>query len=143
MRVVRLGPPEARQLLADLEPDTGDATLDQLIVDARTRYLSRDPADERIGLEKLWDAFERLKTIEHGKNKKMQVTALLDRVASGTMRVTLEQEALALTGIGNQMQIRHFGAGRTELSEVDVDYLFIRMATFVFHVLRSTQRLVT
>jgi hypothetical protein len=58
MGVVRLGRPKL-ELLADLQPDTGDSTLDQLVVDARTRYLSRDPADERIGLEKLWDAFER------------------------------------------------------------------------------------
>jgi hypothetical protein len=82
MRMARLGPPEGRQALADLRPDTGDSTLDQLIVEARTRYLSRDARDVRIGLEKLWDAFERLKTIEGG-SKKTSVTSCSTRSRPG------------------------------------------------------------
>lgn len=143
MRTARLGPPEARQVLADLRPDTGDSTLDHLVIEARLRYMSRSPADERIGLERLWDAFERLKTIEPGADKKAKVTALLDRAASGTMRQVLEDESSALTKIGNLMQIRHFEIGKTALTDGDVDYLFARMSTLVVHVLRSTGRLAT
>jgi hypothetical protein len=141
MRVVRLGPPESRQVLADLHPDTGDKTLDQLISDSRKRYLSRNPDDKRIGLEKLWDAFERLKTIEPGNDKRAKVAALLDRVASGAMRVNLENEAIQLTNIGNEMQIRHFEHNKAALNSREIDYLFIRMAAFIVHSLRETERL--
>ena len=55
------------------------------------------------------------------------------RAASGAMRITLEQER-SLTEIGNQMQIRQFETGKAALSDIDVDYLFIRMSRFVFHV---------
>jgi hypothetical protein len=72
MRTARLGPPETRQVIADLRPATGDAILDELLANARRRYLSRDVGEERLGLEKLWDAFERLKTIEPGPDKKAQ-----------------------------------------------------------------------
>lgn len=141
MRTVRLGPPEARQVLADLRPNSGDATLDALILDARRRYLLRDLGEERIGLEKLWDAFERLKTIEPGPDKKAQVTTLLDRVASGHMRQAFEDEATALTRLGNEMQIRHFETSKTPLADSEVDYLFARMATLLVHILRLTGRL--
>lgn len=79
MIVRRLGPPEARETIADLDPDSGDATLDDLIRDARQRFLSRQPEEARVALEKLWDGFERLKTLEPGHDKKAQVNALLDR----------------------------------------------------------------
>jgi hypothetical protein len=58
-------------------------------------------------------------TIEPGIDKLAQVNALLDRAASGAMRVTLEQE-WSLTGIGNQMQIRHFETGKAALNDIDV-----------------------
>lgn len=141
MRVVRLGPPEARQVLADLTPDTGDVTLDSIIVDARSRYLSRHRGEARIGVEKLWDAFERLKTIEAGADKRAQVRTLLDNTASGPMRQVLEDEATTLTAIGNQMQIRHFETTKAPLTDDDVDYLFTRMSTLIVHVLRATGRL--
>lgn len=141
MRVVRLGPPESRAIVADLRPDTGDALLDQLITDARLRFLSRNPAEDRIGLEKLWDAFERLKTLEPGADKKASVTALLDRAASGEMRAYLEAESKELTEIGNRMQIRHFEASKAPLEDEDVDYLFTRMSALLVLLLRRTGRL--
>lgn len=57
MMVRRLGPPEARETIADLNPDSGDTTLDKLIRDAGQRFLSRQPQDACIALEKLWDGF--------------------------------------------------------------------------------------
>jgi hypothetical protein len=141
MNVVRLGPPEARRILADLRPESGDSTLDELIIDARRRYLSRGFAEERIGLEKLWDAFERLKTLEDAKDKRGSVKLLLDDVATGRIRHVLESESLALTEIGNTMQIRHFESDKTALTDAQVDYLFVRMSDFLVHVLRVTERL--
>ncbi|MDO9455222.1 hypothetical protein [Nocardioides sp.] len=143
LTIARLGPPEGRQVVADLMPDTGDARLDELIVEARTRFLSRHPDDLRAGLERLWDAFERLKTLEPGSNKALQAKALLDRAASGYMRDALDAESRNLTEIGNRMQIRHFETNKDHVEDLEVDYLFVRMAGFLVHVLRATGRLAT
>lgn len=70
LQVVRLGPPEARELLSDFAPRTGDADLDSKLRDATTRFLSRDLQQRVDALEKLWDAFERFKTLELGGDKK-------------------------------------------------------------------------
>jgi hypothetical protein len=141
MEMVRLGPAQGRKVVADLRPATGDPTLDELIIEARTRFLSRKPGDDRVALERLWDAFERLKTLEPGKDKKASMLALLERVAEGRMRDVLEAEAKALTDIGNQMQIRHFESRSAPIDDRDIDYLYLRLATLVVHLLRETDRL--
>lgn len=141
MTVRRLGPPEARHILADFEPATGDNTLDELLRDARRRFLSYEIAEQRIGLEKLWDAFERLKTLESGANKKLQVRALLDKASGEPWRTHLEAEARELTSIGNSLQIRHFETSKRAVADEDVDYLFTRLVAFIVYLLRVTKRI--
>jgi hypothetical protein len=60
---------------------TGDAETDRLLEVSRIRIASPKPEDRQDALEKLWDAFERLKTLEAGPSKKVQADALLDRTA--------------------------------------------------------------
>ena len=141
MTVHRLGPPEARETIADLDPDSGDATLDKLISDARRRFLSRQPQEARVALEKLWDGFERLKTLEPGHDKKARVNTLLDQAGAGAWRTALDTEAKALTLLGNSMQIRHFETGKEPVPDDAVDYLFTRLAALMLYLLRATGRL--
>lgn len=69
LQIERHGAPETHQALDQLRPVTGDATLDQLIESGRTGYLSRKREDRETAVEKLWDAFERLKTLDDPSNK--------------------------------------------------------------------------
>jgi hypothetical protein len=122
---------------------TGDAETDRLLESARLRVLSPKEDDRRDALEKLWDAFERLKTLEPGANKRVQADALLDRVASvgSGYRGMLAREAAELTTIGNSFRIRHSEVTQEALTSQDqVDYLFTRMFAFVRLVLRRTGR---
>lgn len=122
---------------------TGDAETDRLLESARLRVLSPKEDDRRDALEKLWDAFERLKTLEPGANKRVQADALLDRVASvgSDYRGMLAREAAELTTIGNSFRIRHSEVTQEALTSLDqVDYLFTRMFAFVRLVLRRTGR---
>lgn len=143
LRIRRLGPVEARQLISEFRPKTGDVDLDAKLLDAMTRFISRAPADRQDALEKLWDAFERLKTLEPGKNKKETAAKLLARVAGANPpRSELEAEFLALTKIGNNFTIRHHERDRHELPDDRArDYPFIRMASLIAYVLRQTGRI--
>ncbi len=58
---------------------TGDDVLDALLEAARHKFLNRSLDVRRESLEKLWDAWERLKTVETGKDKKVSAKALLDK----------------------------------------------------------------
>lgn len=122
---------------------TGDAETDRLLEAARQRFLSPKPEDRQDALEKLWDAFERLKTLEPGANKRVQADALLDRVAppGSGFREALGREAAELTSIGNSFRIRHCETTQEALTSLDqVDYLFTRMFAFVRVILKGTGR---
>jgi len=142
MRVHRVGPVEARPLISDFRPHTGDPQLDAKLSDAMSRFLSRVPADRRDALEKLWDAFERLKTLELGGQKKNSSAILLTKAAPEPFRARVEAEFAALTSIGNDFMIRHHEHDKHDLpNDAAVDYLFIRLATLVAFILRQTDRM--
>ena len=142
--VRRLGPPEARKLVSDFIPQTGDPSLDNRLRDATARFTSRDPKDRVDALEKLWDGFERLKTLELGGQKKDSMNQLIGRAAPAPLREHLEIESAELTRIGNEFHIRHFEHDKAPLpapSETAVDYLFTRLLAFVAYLLRQTGRI--
>ncbi|MEU8342370.1 hypothetical protein AB0C74_11790 [Spirillospora sp. NPDC048832] len=142
MRVQRHLVPEARPLISDFRPDTGDAELDRLLNEAVTRFLSRIPVDRQDALEKLWDGLERLKTLELGGQKQNSVARLLDNTAPEPFRAVLDEEFTALTRIGNQFRIRHHEHTSHDLpDDATKDYLFIRCASVIAHVLRKTGRM--
>jgi hypothetical protein len=138
-RVTRLAPPILDEELRRATFDTGDATLDDLLDAARSKFLSPDPATRREGLEKLWDAWERLKTLEPGTDKKASAKALLDKAADeSNFRDVLEQEATALTRIGNNFRIRHSETTQVEIrAEAQVDYLFHRLVALILLLIRA------
>lgn len=145
--VKRLGPLAVRETIAAFYPATGDAELDGKLNDALGRFKSPRASDHEDAAEKLWDAFERLKTLELGANGKKQASAdqLLDRATKGNaeFRKVLTTEFKALTDIGNTFSIRHHEHQQNQLPGNDAtDYLFIRLFSIIDHVLRATGRLV-
>lgn len=122
---------------------TGDYETDTLLERSMRLIKSAKIDDRKDGLEKIWDAFERIKTIEPGANKKVQADALLDRVATSGSRFRQElgTEASALTSIGNTFRIRHSETGQENLRRPEyLDYLFFRMMSFIQLALKTTGR---
>jgi AbiJ N-terminal domain 4 len=138
--ITRLAPTVLREELASAQFQTGDAELDRLLETARRKFLNPDEATRREALETLWDAWERLKTLGAGADKKAQTTALLDAV-SGELprfREALEREAKELTWLGNNLRIRHSETSQERLSRSEhVDYLFHRLLSLLQMVLRT------
>lgn len=144
--VDRLAPVVLREALASVVFRTGDTDLDSLLEAARTKYLNPSLTVRQESLEKLWAAWERLKTIEPGKDKKVSATALLKKAAAEPnfykrLYKRLEGEAHELTDIGNKFRIRHSETDKVslELSE-HVDYLFHRLFALIRLLLRTTGR---
>lgn len=140
--VARIAPAILDEGLAQTLFHTGDAQLDKLLQAAREKFLNRALDVRREALEKLWDAWERLKTLEPAKDKKASVKALLDRVSTEpTFRERLETEAAQLTEIGNKFMIRHSEIDKIPVADsAQVDYLFHRMFAFIRIVLNATGR---
>lgn len=127
------------QIVTSFLSQTGDFETDRLLSAAHAAVTSRSLDTRRDGLEKLWDAFERMKTLEPGKDKKASAEAMLNRVTCGPVfRALLGAEAKALTDAGNTLRIRHSELSQEILSASDhVDYLYARMLVFVHLLLRA------
>ena len=143
--IERLAPPILREQLVSAQFHTGDNDLNRMLETARGKFLNRDEATRREALESLWNAWERLKTLGKGLDKKSQVTALLDDTAGSSspkFRKALEQEAKELTSIGNSLQIRHSETNQERLARSEhVDYLFHRLFALIHVILRTNDRL--
>ena len=138
-QVVRLASPILREVLATSAFRTGDSELDAMLESARKKFLDPDSIVRREALEKLWDAWERLKTLLPGADKKAGVTALLDKASLEVrFRGILETDARQLTDIGNSFQIRHSETSQFPLTEsAHVDYLFHRLFGLVWLLLKK------
>lgn len=104
--------------------------------------MNRSLDVRRESLEKLWDAWERLRTVEPGADKKAKAKALLERAATEPhFRSTLDREAAELTAIGNAFMIRHTETDKTPIGDsAQVDYLFHRMFSMIHLLLKATGR---
>lgn len=137
----RLLPSEIGEPLRRTRFRTGDAELDGMLDAARLKFLDPDEKARREALEKLWDAWERLKTVG-GKDKKTGIADLLDQAVDPKgpkFREMLEAEAKQLTDIGNAFQIRHSETTQERLHDAaHVDYLFHRLFSLVYLTLRAS-----
>lgn len=117
------------ELLFEKEIKTDDVELDKLIKEAKNRFFN--PQDKQIALEKLWDAFERLKTY-FGTNKKNSASKLVDVVSENFDNELIGNEFTLLTKIGNDFRIRHHEVGKKEITgNHHIDYLFFRMLSLI------------
>lgn len=137
-RIVRVLPPVLAEELRRTTFNSGDRTLDVLLEECRLKFSDRNPLVRREALERLWDAWERLKSLAD-PDKKTSVQKILDAATSEpTLRARLEAEAKELTDIGNSHLIRHYEVKQAPVIDVDhVDYLFHRLFAMIQLMLRK------
>ena len=137
-RIRRLAPPILREILGQAKFPTGDSTLDGLLESARKKFLDPKPEIRKESLEKLWHAWERVKTLE-GRDKKQSIAKLLVKASpEENFREVLNSDAVALTNIGNTFHIRHSEKDQVELERTDhFDYLFHRLFSLIWLLLNS------
>lgn len=138
-QIERLVPSILQEILVPTAFNTGDQGLNDLLSTAREKFLNRDIKVRREALEKLWDAWERLKSLSDPADKKNSVEILLDRVTvEPNLRDRVEVEARQLTEIGNNFFIRHTEISKPPIADShQVDYLFHRLFSFIRLILQS------
>lgn len=126
-------PAELDSLIQQLKIHTADQRLNELIQQATEDIRKPELKDRTYALEKLWDAFERMKTF-YSPDKKTSSTQVFQRAASTTAEFesVLIDESQCLTKIGNKYQIRHFETDKIQITDPKlVDYLYYRMLSLV------------
>lgn len=140
-RIERVLPPVLGEELKRTLFNTGDRTLDNLLDECRAKFSDCNPLVRREALERLWDAWERLKSLADPSDKKRSIKTILDAVTSEpSLRERLEREAKELNSIGNSHLIRHSEISQVPVIDVDqVDYLFHRLFAMIQLMLRKKQ----
>lgn len=120
--------------LIDSCAEPHEDTLRDMLQTATTKISSAKFEERKVAMERLWDAFERIKTVLNPDNKRHSANELLDRVSKGNVHLKkiLEDESKSLTNIGNSFQIRHYECSTVPIKESrHLDYLFFRMLSFI------------
>jgi len=109
----------------------------ELIEEAQKQFQE---GKHQHAIEKIWDAFERIKTYYSPQlDKKKSVEKVLETVcqSNDSFMSLLEEEFRALTCIGNDFRIRHHETTKAELgNELHITYLYRRCSVLIDLVLR-------
>ena len=108
--------------------------IKELVLAAIQKHKSPDPADQRDAVEKIWDAFERLKSYYTNLNKKDSADKIINDMADGKQAyITLfTDEFFALTKTGNDFRIRHHETNKIDITDQrHYDYFFNRCLSLI------------
>lgn len=115
----------------------GEAGLKELIQEANKYY---EKGNLKIAVEKLWDAFERLKTYYSPTlDKKKSVNRIIDDMSGNKepFKKMFDQEFYDLTTIGNNFRIRHHETTKVDIEDSrHYDYLYKRCLSLITTAIR-------
>lgn len=106
----------------------------ELLQEAISLHQSHDPNAARDAVEKLWDAFERLKTYYTNLNKQDSANKIISDMAAGNEDYInlFTEEFRKLTKVGNDFRIRHHETDKIEIADIHYyDYFFNRCLSLI------------
>ncbi|WP_428054559.1 hypothetical protein [Candidatus Avelusimicrobium facis] len=105
------------------EERSSDSEINNLLLEAKTQFLNNNL---QLAVEKIWDAFERVKTLLN-KDKKQSVKCICEKLGDEVPFDFFNSEYVALTNLGNKNQIRHFETDKMPIENLEtLRYLFFR-----------------
>jgi|GEM_PF-927463 len=116
-----------------------DKETQNLIGLAIEKFFNRSSEEQKIALEKLVDAFQRVSSWENS-NKPRSVKALLGKVCKDQegFENILQNELNGLWKMANEFMIRHTELDKIKITDTDVsEYLFYRYYTVLRFILKK------
>lgn len=102
------------------------------LINEAVQYYSEN--NKRLAVEKLWDAFERMKTYYQELNKPNSANRLIENMSGSSpeFKKLYEEEFRVLTNIGNDFCIRHHETNRTDIvDDRQYDYFYKRCLALI------------
>lgn len=118
---------------ATIDSVTEKGTRD-LLKEALLLHRSPYPEANRDATEKMWDAFERLKTYYTAMNKRDSAAKIVSDMSAGQAdyNALFDTEFKTLTTIGNSFRIRHHETDKVDITDVRYyDYFFNRCLSLI------------
>lgn len=111
-----------------------ESETQKLIKEAIDLHKSPYPDSIRDATEKIWDAFERLKTYYTNMKKKDSAEKIVLDISNGSndFKAMIETEFKVLTDIGNDYRIRHHETNKINITDTrHYDYFFNRCLSVI------------
>ena len=115
-----------------------EQTLRELVIEAESNYKKQDIDSIQRALEKIWDAFERIKTY-YSSDKKKSLDKIITIISNDDAKLhdKLNTEFKELTEIGNKYQIRHFETNKIPITDIRVkEYWYTRCIALINLVIK-------
>ena len=128
---------ESSPLTPQVEADifaVKEVGIRELLKEAILLHRSPYPSDIRDAVEKIWDAYERLKTYYTTMSKAKSAEKIVNDMAAGQAPYValFDTEFRALTKIGNEFRIRHHETDKVDITDVRYyDYFFNRCLSLI------------
>jgi len=127
----------SNEILFNEEIKTSDTTLNELINESKELFIRNN---KQLALEKIWDAFERIKTIYIDLDKKSSVKKVCNTCSTSLNYDSINSEFTELTNIGNDYQIRHFETNKKTINDINTKtYLYFRMLSLINFVTKQLE----
>lgn len=118
--------------------------LKDLIIEADSYYRT---GNKQIAVEKMWDAFERLKTFySPSLDKSASANKIIDDMSNfeSNFKELYEAEFKALTSIGNNFRIRHHETTKVDITDTrHYEYLYKRCLALISVAIQYLERRTT
>ena len=111
--------------------ESGDAELNKLIQSSSRLYNNNELS---LATEKIWDAYERLKSYYSEMDKKKSTQKIIDEMSSANpaFKKMYEYEFYELTELGNDFRIRHHEVNKVNITDNrQYDYFFKRCLSLI------------
>ena len=108
--------------------------LRELLIMAVQKHKSPYSNDQKDAVEKIWDAFERLKTYYTNKSKRESADQIISDMSDGkdAYMELFTAEFKLLTEIGNNYRIRHHETNKIDITDIrHYDYFFNRCLALI------------
>lgn len=111
--------------------------IKELLNDAITFIRKPNLSSRQSGLEKIWDAFERIKTYYQDLNKQNSAQKLINNISPNEdLKEVITNEFKELTKIGNNYRIRHHETDKKEIPPEFIDYFFNRCLSLIALIIK-------
>lgn len=131
--------PMQNQIKAEIPKEP---TLRDLVLEAERYFKKQDLESKQRALEKIWDAFERMKTY-YSPDKKKSTNQIINMISNGDAELynKLDAEFFELGNIGNNYQIRHFETNKKPINDVRIkEYLYTRCLALINMIIRFVEK---
>ncbi|MCL2620745.1 MAG: hypothetical protein FWD97_07430 [Defluviitaleaceae bacterium] len=112
----------------------------ELLNDALYHYKQPHPSSRKTACEKIWGAFERIKTYYTDRNKKLSGEEVVKKISDNRQEFVelFDAEFKVLTEMGNKFDVRHKETNTIEIvNPLHHDYFFNRCLSLIMLVINT------